>query len=99
MSSMRAGQISGRAPSFKASAFSLSNAAGCSFGQRKAVTSCLYLSVYWSRAALNFPHACAEEKCISQASTKSRKEVTRISGSIIAPRATMRCGLLFGQPT
>ena len=98
-SPMRVGQISGRVSPAKANAFSLSNAAGCSLGQSKAVTSCRCLSVYWSRAASNCPHARAEKKCISQTLTQFRKEVTRISGSIIAPRATMRCDLLFGQPT
>src|SRR5271167_4500716 len=35
------------------SAFSVSNAAGYSLGQRKAITSCRCLSVYWSWAAPN----------------------------------------------
>jgi hypothetical protein len=45
------------------------------------------------------PHVGAGKKCKSQASTNSREEVTRMSGSIIALRATTRGGLLSGLPT
>ena len=53
----------------------------------------------WCPAALSCRRVGAGKKCKSQASPDFREEVTRISGSIIALRATMRCGLLFGLPT
>jgi hypothetical protein len=65
----------------------------------KMVSQCQLLSVYWCPAALSCPHVGAGKKCKSQASTSFPKEATRISGSIIAPRAAIRCGLLFGLLT
>ena len=65
----------------------------------KMVSPCQLLSVYWCPAALSCPRVGAGKKCKSQASTNFPKEATRISGSIIAQRATIRCGSLFGLPT
>jgi hypothetical protein len=65
----------------------------------KVVSACQLLSVYWYPAALNCRRVGAGKKCKSQASTNFPKEVTRISGSIIVLRATIRCGSLFGLPT